>query len=81
MFESLLKEAGENYWIDLLKRYMVGPNWVEVKAKPCEKLMNSIGEEDKQRVEERKKQLGKKGLKELKTKVENAIDQNDVSLA
>lgn len=78
LFESLLNDTDESYWINLLKQYMVGTNWVEVKAKPCEKLMRAIGEEDKQRVEDRKKQLGKKGLKELKAKVDNAVDQNDV---
>ena len=40
--------------------------------------MKSIGDEDKQRVDERKKKLGKKGLKELKLKVENAVYENDV---
>lgn len=40
--------------------------------------MSSIGEEDKKRVEERKKQFGKKGLKELRMKLENSIAENDV---
>ena len=51
---------------------------ITIIAKPCEKLMKSIGDEDKQRVDERKKKLGKKGLKELKLKVENAVYENDV---
>lgn len=42
--------------------------------------MKSISDEDKLRVEERKRTLGKKGLKELKIKVENAIEENDVIL-
>jgi hypothetical protein len=42
--------------------------------------MKSISDEDKLRVEERKRTLGKKGLKELKIKVENAIEENDVTL-
>ena len=53
---------------------------VTVIAKPCEQLMKDLGEQDKQRVNERKKKLGKKGLKDLKKIVENSIDQNDVNL-
>ncbi len=49
-----------------------------VIAKPSEKLMNSIGEENRIRVDERKNRLGKKGLKELKVALENAIEENDV---
>ncbi len=41
--------------------------------------MKSISDADTQRVEERKKKLGKKGLKELKIKVDKAIAENDVS--
>jgi hypothetical protein len=42
--------------------------------------MKDLGDQDKQRVNERKKKLGKKGLKDLKKIVENSIDQNDVNL-
>lgn len=51
---------------------------MSIIAKPSESLMNSISEEEKARVENRKKTLGKKGLKECKRTVDNAIAQNDV---
>lgn len=41
--------------------------------------MKENGKADKQRVAERKTKLGKKGLKELAKRVENAIEENDVS--
>ena len=50
-----------------------------VIAKPSEELMKSISDADNKRVEERKKTLGKKGLKELMIRVENAIQENDVT--
>ena len=59
---------------------MIDSYSVTITAKPSEELMKSISDEDKLRVEERKRTLGKKGLKELKIKVENAIEENDVSM-
>ena len=79
IFESIKNESNAAYWIHLIDKYFLKSHSVTIIAKPCEKLMKAIGEEDKQRVEERKRNLGKKGLKDLKTAVENAIDENDVS--
>lgn len=62
----------------MIDKYLVKANFVAITGKPCEKLMKSIGEEDRLRVEERKKKYGKKGLKDLKMKAENAISENDV---
>ena len=76
IFESLRTES-KDFWLNVIKKYMLESNFVLVIGKPCQTLMKSMGEEDKQRVEERKKQLGKKGLKDLKIKVENAIEEND----
>lgn len=76
IFQELKQESVE-FWIELANRYL-RTHTVTVIGRPCERLMKDIGEQDKQRVNERKKKLGKKGLKDLKNKVENAIDQNDV---
>ena len=72
-----MKQESVEFWIELANRYL-RTHTVTVIGRPCERLMKDIGEQDKQRVNERKKKLGKKGLKDLKNKVENAIDQNDV---
>jgi Zn-dependent M16 (insulinase) family peptidase len=77
IFESLELENAA-FWLDLADKYLKKSYSVTIIGKPCEKLMHSIGQEDKQRVDERKRTLGKKGLKELKNKIDNAIDQNDV---
>lgn len=73
-----MKSETKEFWLDLADKYLRNSFSVAVTAKPCEKLAASIGEEDKRRVEERKKTLGKKGLKELKQIVDNAIEENDV---
>ena len=77
IFSDLRKEPSE-FWLDLARKYMLTHS-VTVTARPCEKLMKELGEQDKQRVNERKKKLGKKGLKELKNSLKNAIDENDVT--
>jgi Zn-dependent M16 (insulinase) family peptidase len=77
IFESLESE-NKSFWLQLADKYLNKTYSVTIIGKPCEKLMHSIGAEDKSRVDERKRTLGKKGLKELKNKVDNAIDQNDV---
>lgn len=56
---------------------MLNSYYALVVGKPCQDLMKSIGNENEKRVEERRKSLGKKGLKELKVKLENAIEEND----
>lgn len=79
IYENLSKESVD-YWLDLARKYLIDSFSVTITAKPSEDLMKSISDEDKLRVEERKRTLGKKGLKELKIKVENAIEENDVIL-
>ena len=68
-----------DYWLELANTYLLKSHSATVIAKPSESLMKSISDADTQRVEERKKKLGKKGLKELKIKVDKAIAENDVS--
>jgi Zn-dependent M16 (insulinase) family peptidase len=79
VFEKLKQEA-EGYWLDVIKKWIYKTNSITIIAKPSEDMMHKIGEEDKQRVAERKQRLGKKGLAHLEHKLENAIDQNDVSM-
>ena len=76
IFEDL-KSEDTQFWLELADKYLRKTYSVTIHAKPCEKLVKSLGDEDKLRIEERKKKLGKKGLKDLKRAVENAIDEND----
>lgn len=76
IFEALKSEPAE-FWLDLADKYICQAFHVSIQARPCEKLVKQLGDEDKQRVEERKKRLAKKGLKDLKRMVENAIEEND----
>ena len=77
VFDSLKSEP-KLFWIELADRYLIKAPSVTIIGRPSETMMHAIGDEEKQRVEERRKKLGKKGLKELRVKVKNAIDQNDV---
>jgi Zn-dependent M16 (insulinase) family peptidase len=78
IFEELRSEPAE-FWLALADKWLIKAFSVVVVARPCEKLAKALGDEDRLRVEERKKSLGKKKLKELKRIVENAIEENDVS--
>jgi Zn-dependent M16 (insulinase) family peptidase len=60
IFESLESE-NKSYWLQLANKYLKNSYSVTIIGKPCEKLMHSIGAEDQQRVDERKRSLGKKG--------------------
>jgi hypothetical protein len=73
-----LKNENESYWLELINKYILKSFCVTVIGKPSEELMKSIADQDKIRVEERKKELGKKGLKELQKAVDNAQAKNDV---
>jgi Zn-dependent M16 (insulinase) family peptidase len=75
-----LKDERDEYWLRVIERWFYKTNTVTIIAKPSEELSRKIGEEDKQRVNERKTRLGKKGLRELEDKLQNAIDQNDVCI-
>jgi Zn-dependent M16 (insulinase) family peptidase len=78
IFEKL-KNEDSTFWIKLIEKWLYKKNTITITAKPSEDLMRSIGKEDKRRVNERKSLLGKKGLRELEIKLQNAIDENDVS--
>lgn len=78
MFESLKSETS-NYWLDLIDKYLLGSPSVTIIARPSESLMREIGEQDNARFESRRKQLGKKGLADLKKIIDSAINQNDVN--
>jgi Zn-dependent M16 (insulinase) family peptidase len=77
-FESIKTETSA-FWLKLIEDFLFKAFSVTIIGKPCEKLMHTIGEEDKRRVEERRKALGKKGLNDVRTKVDNAVSENDVS--
>lgn len=76
-FESLRGQTVD-FWLEFIDKYFLNSNSVTIIGKPSESLMKSISEEEKSRVEDRKKTLGKKGLNNLKRTVDNAIAQNDV---
>lgn len=76
-FESLRGQTAD-FWLEFIDKYFLNTNSVTIIGKPSESLMQSISDEEKSRVEDRKKTLGKKGLNNLKRTVDNAIAQNDV---
>lgn len=76
VFKDLSKESAD-FWIALLKNYMLDAFSVTIVGKPSETLKKEIEKQDQERVDERKKRLGKKGLSQLQKRVDNAQAQND----
>eukprot|EP00795_Rhopilema_esculentum_P010837 gene10837-19653_t len=75
--EQLNKEP-EQFWIDLLKKYLIDRPKVVIIGNPSEKKMKEMAEEEKQRIEEQRKLLGEDGLSEKEDELENATDENEV---
>ena len=51
---------------------------LQVIGRPSQKLMNEMGEAEKERVKSQREMLGEEGLKQLAVKLENATEENEV---
>lgn len=74
-----LKTEKDEFWLKLLKQYIISQKLVVIIGDPSEDFMKKMGEEEKQRVEKQAACLGEKGLKEKSLCLENALSQNNVS--
>ncbi|KAK7094598.1 uncharacterized protein C05D11.1-like [Littorina saxatilis] len=72
-----LKREPESFWLDLLKTYTQGKNWVVVIGEPSSSLMEQMGEEEKARVEAQRQSLGPAGLVKCQKTLEEATASNE----
>ncbi|XP_035211557.1 uncharacterized protein C05D11.1-like [Stegodyphus dumicola] len=75
--EKLLEKDAQ-FWVDLLKTYIVEGKFVIVLGSPSPKLSEKMSKEEKQRIEEQQKQLGPEGLKDMANTLKKAIEVNEV---
>ncbi|ELU05156.1 hypothetical protein CAPTEDRAFT_140557 [Capitella teleta] len=77
VFRKLLKE-GAAFWIDLLKKYIVGSKNLTIVGDPSKKKMEDMGTAEKERVKKQIEKLGKDGLKIKEKCLEEATAANEV---
>jgi len=72
-----LRLESEEFWIQLLKKYIIDKPKVVIIGEPSNKLMTDMAEEEKKRIEEQKTMLGENGLAKKGDELESAIEQNE----
>ena len=77
---SHLTEETENYWLQMIDRYLVKSPSVVIRGVPSIAEATRLEEEEKQRIEARKLALGEEQLKVWQDRVENAKLTNEVRM-
>ncbi|CAL1295066.1 unnamed protein product [Larinioides sclopetarius] len=75
--EKLFHESPQ-FWLNLLKRYIIDGKYVIVMGKPSPSLSLEMAQQEKQRVEEQQKRLGPEGLKEKAKILKEAVEASEV---
>ena len=75
-----LKQECSDFWVGLLKKYIVNQKIVVVVSEPSEELMKKMGDEERERVAAQANQLGPEGLEQKRKQLESAIKENEVSV-
>nr|CAG8565114.1 14231_t:CDS:10 [Entrophospora candida] len=76
IYDQLLKFDQKN-WIELLKKYYLDNPSIILLGKPSAKFAEKLSEDEEERVEKQRKDLGPENLKKLKEKLEEAKRKND----
>lgn len=74
--EKMQKEP-KSYWLQLLHKYFVSSNSIAIQGIPSIEEHEKMAKEEKERIEEQIKRLGKEGLKEKEKLVQSAVEHND----
>ncbi|XP_076436922.1 uncharacterized protein C05D11.1-like [Babylonia areolata] len=73
-----LKQEGEAFWLDMLKRFTQGVPKVVVVGEPSQTVMEQKGQEEKQRIAAQRQRLGTEGLEKCRVSLEEATAANEV---
>ncbi|KAG8228414.1 hypothetical protein J437_LFUL003887 [Ladona fulva] len=73
----LLLSEPKEFWLGLLKRYLVTAPSVVVRGVPSKRKKEELEEEEKKRVEEQRKTLGPDGLSEKEKQLIAATEENE----
>lgn len=73
-----MAEESEEFWRNLLKKYLVDGPSVVVRAKPSKEEQAKLSKEEDDRIEQQRKTLGPEGLKQKEKGLNEAIEKNDI---
>lgn len=72
-----IDQEPKSYWVSLLKNYFVEAKMISIEGVPSVEEQQRLAAEEKTRINEQIKRLGKEGLKKKAEEVENAIEFNE----
>ena len=75
-----LHQQTEQFWLDMINEQFIKNVNVTIKGVPSKSEAERIQKEQEDRVALRKEQVGETGLKKWEQAVENAKNQNEVSI-
>ncbi|PSN43334.1 hypothetical protein C0J52_14179 [Blattella germanica] len=75
-----MEKEPEDFWLQLLKRYLIDSPSVTVRGIPSQKEQQSMAECEKQRIADQREKYGKEGLLQLSIDLQEATFQNEVCL-
>ncbi|ESO83908.1 hypothetical protein LOTGIDRAFT_222342 [Lottia gigantea] len=73
-----LKLESEDYWINLIGKYFVDKPCVVIIGEPSIKLMEEMGQTEKDRVAKQRSELRESGLKKMAETLEKATEENEI---
>ncbi|KAJ9588208.1 hypothetical protein L9F63_018429, partial [Diploptera punctata] len=72
-----MEKESEEFWLKLLKRYIIDSPSVTIRGYPSQKEQKSMTEDEKKRVAEQREKYGKDGLLELADQLQKATIENE----
>jgi len=75
-----LNNEGITFWKGILEKYFINSNRVIVRGIPSIKKQEELANEEKERVQERRKTLGEEGLKKKAVELLNAKVECEVRI-
>ncbi|KAI8341775.1 Metalloenzyme, LuxS/M16 peptidase-like protein [Chlamydoabsidia padenii] len=75
-----LEEYTVSDWLDVIQKYYLDVPHITLLGKPSADFADQLAEEEQNRVEKQCQDLGEQKLKELQTKLEDAMAENDKPL-
>lgn len=74
-----LEKESEEFWLQLLKKYLLDGPSVTVRGYPSLEEQRSMAKNEKQRISEQRQKFGKDGLTKLGKQLQQATIENEVS--
>jgi Zn-dependent M16 (insulinase) family peptidase len=74
-----LEKEPEEFWLQLLKKYLLDGPSVTVRGYPSLEEQQLMAKNEKQRISEQRQKFGNEGLKKLGEQLQQATVENEVS--